>query len=355
MKFIVQVMAALAVISPASAAAQDYAASALNAPAVPGHGTYGAKTSIIDDAGVPGGKALRVEAEKGANDWDASVLSGVKAPVKAGDDLVLAFWARLVAGANGATSSTLPWNSVSLATAPWTAVFGGPATIGPQWKLYEIRGRADRDYAAGALQAGIQVANARQTIDFGPIYVARAAGAAPAAAAAPPPPRKTPASALSALDPARIAGMIINDPGAPQVNKAKASIIDDARVTGGKALRVQVAAKGKNPWDSNVSSALKKPIKAGDNLLLVFWARLEQGENGATSTTLPWNALSLTSPPWTGIAAGPADIGPEWKQFEFTGKADKDYSPSDLNISIQLATARQTVDFGPILLLDTGR
>jgi hypothetical protein len=340
---------ALASIDAAPVGAQNYAASALNNPEATALNAYGAPTSIIDDPKVPGGKALRVEANKGANPWDAAVSSPVKQPIKAGDPLVLAFWARLVSGENGATSSTLPYASVSLGTAPWTPVFGGPATIGPDWKLVEVRGTADKDYAAGVLNAGIQVASAKQTIDFGPLYVAKASGSSrPAAAPAA-------ASALAALDPATIASKIVNNPASPKVNGADARLIDDPDVMGGKALRIQVPRKGKNVWDISVSSAVNKPIKAGDTLLLVFSARLVKGDGGATSTTLPSNGVNLTSPPWSGLLGGPADIGPEWKQVELKGKADKDYAAGTLGASIQLATGRQTVDLGPIVVLNLGQ
>lgn len=343
---------ALAPICAAPAAAQDYAGSALNNPDAASLNAYGAPTSVIDDPKVPGGKALRIEASKGVNPWDAAVSSPVKQPIKAGDPLVLAFWARLVSGENGASSATLPYASVSLGAAPWTPLFGGPVTIGPDWKLVEVRGTADKDYAAGMLNAGIQVASAKQTIDFGPLYVAKAgarSGPAPAAAA------PAAASALASLDPATIASKIINDPAAPKVNGATARLIDDPKVMGGKAMRVQVPHKGKNAWDINVSSEVKKPIKAGDSLLLFFPARLEKGENGASTTTLPWNAVSMTSPPWSGVVGGSADIGPEWKLVEIKGKADKDYAASAVGISIQLGTARQTVDIGPVILLDLGQ
>ena len=342
---------ALAPIGGAAAEAQDYAASALNNPDLTALKSYGAPTSVIDDPKVPGGKALRVEANKGANPWDAAVSSQVKQPIKAGDPLVLAFWARLVSGENGATSATLPYASVSLGSAPWTPVFGGPVTIGPEWKLVEVRGTAEKDYAAGVLNAGIQVASAKQIIDFGPVYVAKAAATSqPVAAMAP-----AAHSILASLDSATIASKIVNDPGAPKVNGAHGRLIDDPKVMGGKALRVQVPRKGKNAWDISVSSEIKKPIKAGDSLLLVFPARLEKGENGASTTTLPWNAVSMTSPPWSGVIGGPADIGPEWKLIEIKGKADKDYAANDVGIGIQLATARQTVDIGPIILLDLGQ
>jgi hypothetical protein len=161
-------------------------------------------------------------------------------------------------------------------------------------------------------------------------------------------------STFATLDPDTLASKIVNDPGAPSVNGASVRLVTDPKVMGGKAIRVQVPGKGKNPWDISLSSPVKKPVKAGDTLLLVFPARLEKGENGATTATLPWNAVSLTSPPWSGIVGSPAEIGPEWKIVEIKGKADKDYAAGSLSVGIQLATAKQTVDLGPVVVLDLG-
>lgn len=347
-------LAALSLAAAPSAAAQDYSARSLNTPDASALGSYGAQTSIVDDAKVPGGKALRVQADKGTNPWDAAVMSAVKQPIKAGDPLVLAFWARLVSGENGATSATLPWASVSLGSAPWTPVFGGPVTIGQDWKLVEVHGTADKDYAPGTLSAGVQVATAKQTIDFGPLYVAKVSGSVQAQRA-PAPQSAAPSSTLATLDPNTIPSKIVNDPSAPEIRGAKGKLIDDPKVTGGKAMRIVVPRKGQNAWDISVNSAIKKPIKAGDTLLLVFDARLVEGENGATTTTLPWSSVSLTSPPWSGIIGSSADIGPNWKTVEIKGRADKDYAAGQLGAGINLATAKQTVDLGPIIVLDLGQ
>jgi hypothetical protein len=351
-------------LTTAAAVAQGPSNPPLNNPDAASLTVYGASGTVVDDAKVPGGKAFRVNvAAKGANPWDAAESTAVRSPVKAGDELLLSFWARLAEGENGATSATLPWNAVSLASAPWTPLFGEGVSVGPEWKLYEVRGKADKDYAAGALQAGIQVASGKQVIDFGPVSVAKGGGGTTAAAQPAPAPAPTPAAAharpkasvLASLDPAKIPSMIINDPGAPTVNGAKSKLIDDARVTGDKALRVHVPGKGKNAWDSSLSSAVTKPVKSGDNLLLLFWARLEQGENGASTATLPWNSIGMTSPPWSGVLGEAADIGPEWKQIEIKGKADKDYAGGTLGASLQLATAKQTVDLGPVIVLNLGQ
>ena len=152
-----------------------------------------------------------------------------------------------------------------------------------------------------------------------------------------------------------LAKQIVNDPSAPEVNGAKASLVDDPRAQGGKALRVAVSKKGANPWDATVGGPINKPIARGDRLLLLFSARLEKGENGAATATLPYNAIQLGAAPYSTIVSGPAQIGPEWKDFQVTGTADGNYSAGQLKVTIQLATAKQTVDFGPIVVLDRGK
>jgi hypothetical protein len=163
-----------------------------------------------------------------------------------------------------------------------------------------------------------------------------------------------PAIAL-AQDAGDITRQIVNDPAAPEVGGAKASLVDDPKVQGGKALRIQVPRKGANPWDSSVGGAINKPIARGDKLVLLFSARLEKGENGATTATLPYNAIQLNAAPYSTVMSGSAAIGPEWKDFQVTGTSDANYKAGDLKVTVQLATAKQTVDFGPIVVLDRGK
>ncbi len=164
----------------------------------------------------------------------------------------------------------------------------------------------------------------------------------------------TPAIAFG-QDAADLMKQIVNDPGAPEVNGARASLVADPKVQGGRALRVQIPHKGVNPWDSTVGGAIKKPVANGDRLLLLFSARLEKGEGGVTTTTLPYNAIQLAAGPYSTVMSGSAEIGPEWKDFQITGTSSGNYKAGDLKVTVQLATAKQTVDFGPIVVLDRGK
>lgn len=137
--------------------------------------------------------------------------------------------------------------------------------------------------------------------------------------------------------------------------REKPKVRSDSEVQGGKALRVEVPGKAANPWAIAVAVPIKKPVKAGDKLVLAFWARLEQGENGATSTTLPYNAVQLASAPYTALFGGPVTIDSKWKLQQVEGRANADHAADTLNVSIHLATAKQTVDIGPVFVLDMGQ
>ena len=99
-----------------------------------------------------------------------------------------------------------------------------------------------------------------------------------------------------------LASRIINDPGVPQVTGAKGRLVGDPKAQGGKALRVAVARRGANNWDSVVESPLTKPVKAGDRLVLAFEARLQQSDDGSTTALVPYTAIQMVAAPYTGIA-----------------------------------------------------
>src|ERR1043166_284062 len=94
-------------------------------------------------------------------------------------------------------------------------------------------------------------------------------------------------------------------------NGAQAEVLSDAIVQGGKALRVQVPRRSAQTWDTAVAVPINRAVHAGDNLVLAFWARLEQGDNGAATASLPYNALQLAAAPYTAVFSGPATIPPQ--------------------------------------------
>jgi hypothetical protein len=154
---------------------------------------------------------------------------------------------------------------------------------------------------------------------------------------------------------ADLAAKIANDPGAPEVNGAKGQLVQDPGVEGGTALRVAVARKGQTNWDSAVKSTVTKPVRAGDTLVLAFDARLHEAPRGATSVAIPYTAIQLKAAPYTGVVTGDVTVGPDWAYHRLEGKADRNYPAGALKATIQIANARQTIDFGPIVVLNMGQ
>lgn len=163
------------------------------------------------------------------------------------------------------------------------------------------------------------------------------------------------AAAPAAFAQEDLASKLANDPGAPEVKGAKAKLVEDEKVQGGTALRVTVPRTGTNNWDSVVESDIAKPVKAGDKLILAFDARLEQGPRGATSAKIPYVAIQLKEAPYTGVVSGEVTLGPDWEYHKIEGKAGKDYPAGALKATIQIGNARQTIDFGPIVVLNMGQ
>lgn len=127
---------------------------------------------LRDEPSVQGGKALRIATPADApNAWTVLASSAIKRPVATGDELVLAFWARLIEGEGGDETIVLPSNAIRLAAAPYTALISGRAEVGRDWALHEVRGVAGRDYAAGEILAVLHLSSGQHTLELGPVFV----------------------------------------------------------------------------------------------------------------------------------------------------------------------------------------
>ena len=132
----------------------------------------GAKPKPRTDEGVQFKKAVRVELPGGGGDpWKIGANSPLLKAVKKGDKIVVAFYARLEKGADGAATGQIASAQLQLTAAPYTRLFGKAFEITPEWKLYQAAGHADRDYGAGELSAALHLNTAKQTIDLGALAV----------------------------------------------------------------------------------------------------------------------------------------------------------------------------------------
>ena len=165
---------AVLAVSPVAASAQDAASLAerlVNDPRVEALRPYGQPIApqVRSDKGVQFGKALRVRLKGGKEFWRIGVTTPLLKPVKKGDRIVIAFWARATETEKGAPGRI---GRVQLEATPVIrTIFEQPFDIGPEWKMYQVKGVADRDYAPGALNAAMHLDAAKQVLDLGPLFV----------------------------------------------------------------------------------------------------------------------------------------------------------------------------------------
>jgi hypothetical protein len=124
---------------------------------------------VVKDGAVQGGTALRLPVTGSGDAWSMGVNVPLTKPVKAGDRLVLAFYARLSKPGEG--SAKIAGAQIQLSAAPYTRIFGQGFDVTPEWQFLQVGGKADKDYPAGALAAAFHVNTGKHVLDLGPVAV----------------------------------------------------------------------------------------------------------------------------------------------------------------------------------------
>lgn len=178
--------------------------------------------------------------------------------------------------------------------------------------------------------------------------------AAPLIAAPAPAPAQS-AEAQSAQ--AALADRLVNDPRAdalePYGQRIPPEVRSDKTVQFGKALRMPISSVGADFWRVGVITPSLKPVKEGDRIVIAFWARAQHTEAGAPGKLC---RVQLEATPVVRTIFEQAfDITPEWVMYKLAGKADRAYPARGLNAAFHLACAKQTIDIGPVFILDYGQ
>lgn len=124
-------------------------------------------------------------------------------------------------------------------------------------------------------------------------------------------------------------------------------------VLGERAISVR-ATWAEQPWATSGQMTIRGAIKQGDTVLLAVWARLATPPAGQTTSQLPVRVQQAAAP-YMAIAQSTGEIGPDWKMVYASGVADRDHEGGTTNLSVHLATADQTVELGPALVLNFGQ
>lgn len=148
---------------------------------------------------------------------------------------------------------------------------------------------------------------------------------------------------------------VINNPGTAYTFYGPGlsnKVMKDAEIPGGEFVRV-TAAKGKNPWDAGGGYQINKPIKAGDVIFFAIYARAPDLKDGETAA-MPGLGVVQDAAPYAPIAVADKRITNQWGVYYISGKASASWPRGQAHVAMQLAADGQTIDLGPVFVLDLG-
>lgn len=166
----------------------------------------------------------------------------------------------------------------------------------------------------------------------------------------------SPAAAQDPVAACRTAANLINSPGANWTAYGKYKdkwIKDTGNQDTPEAWQVAVD-KGMKPYDTAANSPIMKPIAAGDTVAVDVWMRAPNLKPGET-TSVPFFGAGEAEAPYTPIASGTAQVGPEWTLFHAVGKAPKAFKVGKARATVHLAAEKHVIELGAILIFDCGQ
>lgn len=169
--FAIAAVALLVGSAPAPSQDQAMAERLRNDPRVEALVPYGQRIppEMRSDKTVQFGKALRFLLSGQLEFGRVGAITPLVKPVAKGDRIVVAFWARAEKTENGAPGRI---GRVQLETTPKVrALFAKPFDVTPEWKMYQLAGVADADYAPGTLNVALHLDAAKQILEIGPVFV----------------------------------------------------------------------------------------------------------------------------------------------------------------------------------------
>lgn len=152
----------------------------------------------------------------------------------------------------------------------------------------------------------------------------------------------------------QLPGSLINDPrdlvwqtqGPLEVK----GVQDDEIPGGGAARRYEVKAKGANLWSTQTYVPLLSDIARGDVVTVGFYARTVSADTSDGRGVIGVRVQERVAP-YSGFADDTLFIGSEWKWYEVSGTANVALKQENVNIVLQLAGAKQTIEIGQTIVV----
>ena len=164
------------------------------------------------------------------------------------------------------------------------------------------------------------------------------------------------AQALATLD-AQLPGKLINNPydikWSTEGSDKRDSVVKSEGAPGGMAYKVTVKKRKKNHWDTAVRIPMTTSIAKDDVILLSFWARTVKPQKGKDAGDITVT-IQRKIEPYDSVFEKRMDIGQEWKLYNATGKANRNYADDKTQLNFNLAHAKQTIEFGQFYVMNLG-
>ena len=87
---------------------------------------------------------------------------------------------------------------------------------------------------------------------------------------------------------------------------------------------------------------------------MMFYAKLAKADAGVTTTTIN-GGVQLAQSPYSALFTDKFEVPTEWKLFQVSGVADKNYPKGSINGAFQVNTGHQTIAMGLVAIFDKGK
>lgn len=284
-------------------------------------------------------RALRVEVVTNPDDkpWSVQLRQKLEPSWKEGELIRLAAWMR-----SPQSLKVRPIVEAS-ATDDFAKSLSKEVALSPEWTKVEVDGAALKDYKAGALTLGFQLAYGTGTVEMTAIQLQKPL---PAAVTTKPNGARldAPQSLIRNGDFAEALGgsWIFSD------KTPTATLVDVAGQGFKQALQLEVAQATEHPWDARAATPkIGLPLTKGSLIGVRFWARSpQQAQLGVR--------FQKSEAPFDKIISRNIALTPEWTEYRYYANLASDLPPDATQFEFHVGYGAGTIEVANVRVEDFG-
>lgn len=133
----------------------------------------GVRGKIVESEGAPGGMAFEVSTRRDFNDpWEGRITVPLDEDIQEGDYIEVSIYIRTEKARTSDGTGNIDLQIVRTRE-PYDNVMSENIRPGSDWQVYTVRGTAGRDFSTDQTVFGVNIGYARQTLQFGSVYIVR--------------------------------------------------------------------------------------------------------------------------------------------------------------------------------------